>query len=59
MRGDSRLIRIMLDNLIGNAWKYTRDCDNAKIKFGRILSDDILDALVPGHGRLHFPRLLR
>jgi len=24
---------------------------------GRILSDDILDALVPGHGRLHFPRL--
>ncbi len=25
---------------------------------GRILSDDVLDALVPGHGRLHFPRLL-
>jgi CBS domain-containing protein len=24
---------------------------------GRILADDILDALVPGHGRLHFPRL--
>jgi hypothetical protein len=26
---------------------------------GRILADDILDALVPGHGRLHFPRLLQ
>jgi CBS domain-containing protein/sporulation protein YlmC with PRC-barrel domain len=26
---------------------------------GRILSDDMLDALVPGHGRLHFPRLLQ
>ena len=26
---------------------------------GRILVDDVLDALVPGHGRLHFPRLLR
>jgi CBS domain-containing protein len=26
---------------------------------GRILSDDILDAIVPGHGRLHFPRLLQ
>lgn len=26
---------------------------------GRILSDDVLDALVPGHGRLHFTRLLR
>ena len=26
---------------------------------GRILSDDMLDALVPGHGRLHFPRILQ
>jgi len=26
---------------------------------GRILSDDVLDALVPGHGHLHFPRLLQ
>ena len=26
---------------------------------GRILVDDVLDALVPGHGRLHFTRLLR
>jgi CBS domain-containing protein len=26
---------------------------------GRILSDDVLDALVPGHGRLHFPRILQ
>src|SRR5262249_26625976 len=26
---------------------------------GRILSDDVLDALVPGHGPLHFTRLLQ
>lgn len=26
---------------------------------GRILADDVLDALVPGHGRLHFPRILQ
>lgn len=26
---------------------------------GRILSDDVLDALVPGHGHLHFPKLLQ
>jgi CBS domain-containing protein len=26
---------------------------------GRILSDDVLDALVPGHGGLHFTRLLQ
>ena len=26
---------------------------------GRILADDIIDALIPDRGRLHFPRLLR
>jgi Mg/Co/Ni transporter MgtE len=26
---------------------------------GRILADDVLDALMPGSGRLHFPRLLQ
>ena len=26
---------------------------------GRILADDVLDALVPDHGRLHFPRILQ
>jgi Mg/Co/Ni transporter MgtE len=26
---------------------------------GRILADDVLDALTPETGRLHFPRLLR
>jgi CBS domain-containing protein len=26
---------------------------------GRILADDVLDALVPGNGRLHFPRILQ
>ena len=33
--------------------------DDAGRPLGRILSDDVLDALVPGHGRLHFPRLLQ
>ena len=32
--------------------------DNGR-PLGRILSDDVLDALVPGHGRLHFPRILQ
>jgi CBS domain-containing protein len=26
---------------------------------GRILADDVLDALTPERGRLHFPRLLQ
>jgi CBS domain-containing protein len=33
--------------------------DESGRPLGRILSDDVLDALVPGHGRLHFPRLLQ
>ncbi|HEY5990069.1 MAG TPA: CBS domain-containing protein, partial [Streptosporangiaceae bacterium] len=33
--------------------------DDAGRPLGRILSDDVLDALVPGSGRLHFTRLLQ
>ncbi len=33
---DKRLVRILLDNLIQNAWKYTKNESNAQIEFGRI-----------------------
>jgi PAS domain S-box-containing protein len=33
-RGDARLLRIALDNLIGNAWKFTSKRDHARIEFG-------------------------
>ncbi len=32
-RADPRLLRILLDNLIGNAWKYSVDADVAEIGF--------------------------
>ena len=32
--GDSRLLRVALNNLIGNAWKYTGKCADALIEFG-------------------------
>ena len=32
---DKRLVRILLDNLIQNAWKYTRNESNAQIEFGK------------------------
>ncbi len=32
--GDPRLIRVVLENLINNAWKFTSKRDNARIEFG-------------------------
>lgn len=35
-RGDPQLLRIALDNLIGNAWKFTRDVPDARIEIAPI-----------------------
>lgn len=32
--GDARLLRILMDNLLRNAWKYTSHHDRARIEFG-------------------------
>jgi signal transduction histidine kinase len=34
--GDSRLVRLALENLLGNAWKFTRKRPDALIEFGRV-----------------------
>jgi light-regulated signal transduction histidine kinase (bacteriophytochrome) len=34
VRGDARLLRVALENLIGNAWKFTHIKQKAKIEFG-------------------------
>lgn len=31
VRGDPRLLRIVMENLLGNAWKFTRNRDDARI----------------------------
>jgi PAS domain S-box-containing protein len=32
--GDAQLLRVMLDNLLGNAWKFTSKKDDGRIEFG-------------------------
>lgn len=33
---DPKLLRVSLENLLGNAWKYTGKCDEARIEFGAV-----------------------
>ena len=36
-RCDKRLMRVVLQNLIGNSWKYTKNVEDAKIEFGHAI----------------------
>jgi len=38
--GDARLLRIALENLIGNAWKFTRNRPAPRIELGKALSEE-------------------
>ena len=38
-RGDNRLLRIMLSNLLGNAWKFSSKREGAEIAFGKTHQD--------------------
>jgi signal transduction histidine kinase len=35
VQGDARLLRIALENLLDNAWKFTARCDDARIEVGQ------------------------
>jgi len=38
-RGDARLLRVAMENLLGNAWKFTSARPTTRIEFGRLTRD--------------------
>jgi light-regulated signal transduction histidine kinase (bacteriophytochrome) len=48
--GDQRLIRVVLDNLLGNAWKYTQKCAAPVIEFGMTERDGVRTYYVKDNG---------
>ncbi|PBC71171.1 CBS domain protein [Streptomyces sp. TLI_235] len=58
VRPDSRLAEAA-DHLVAARASSLLVVDDAGRPLGRILADDILDALLPERGRLHFRRLLK
>jgi PAS domain S-box-containing protein len=41
---DARLLRVALENLLGNAWKFTAKTPEARIEFGKLRQDDGTEA---------------
>ncbi len=48
--GDPDLLRVILDNLLGNAWKYSVKRDVARIEFGTLNTEDDLVYFVRDNG---------
>jgi len=49
-RGDVRLLNVVLENILGNAWKFTSKCEQASIEFGTIQCEDELIYFVRDNG---------
>lgn len=47
---DARLLQIVLENLLQNAWKFTANCDEARISVGRVPGADPATYFVADNG---------
>ncbi|MCK6626274.1 MAG: PAS domain S-box protein [Anaerolineae bacterium] len=50
VEGDPPLLRMALENLIGNAWKFTQKQPQARIEFGQIQEQDKLICFIRDNG---------
>lgn len=57
--GDSRLVRVVLHNLLGNAWKYTRRADAPRIELGAHDGAFFVRDNGPGFAMEHAARLFQ
>jgi light-regulated signal transduction histidine kinase (bacteriophytochrome) len=48
--GDARLLRLAIENLFGNAWKFTRDQEHPRLEFGQSPSPDEAGFFVRDNG---------
>jgi signal transduction histidine kinase len=50
VEGDASLLRIVLENLLGNAWKFTGEVEHARVEFGAIDKDGTRVCFVRDNG---------
>lgn len=50
VKGDANLLRIVLNNLLNNAWKFTSRCENPQILVGRYFNGDANVVFVKDNG---------
>src|SRR6185369_13776643 len=50
VQADARLMRVIMDNLLGNAWKYTQKKEEALIEFGATVVNGRLTCYVRDNG---------